>query len=180
VLKWDAEVNAAASHWGRSYGVSVDPALVHAVIERESAHGLAPAYLAFNGVVPEPGGHYSGGPMQVYDDTLKTMNATLDLSALAQSPALGIWYGTHELARLLARFPGDTTRALSAYNTGQGNANRNTAGNFPNQSYVDAVVGFWNKYRGQLGGAAMSIVPALVLAAGIFFVMTRAQRRRAA
>jgi hypothetical protein len=151
--------------------------LVHAIIERESAHGLAPNYILNGGVVPEPGGHHSGGPMQVYDDTLRGMNATLSLSALAQSPAVGIWYGTHELARLLKLFPGDTVRAVSAYNTGSGNANRDARGKFPNQSYVDAVVGFWNKYRGPI---AASIVPALLLAAGVWFVMSRARRQRAA
>jgi soluble lytic murein transglycosylase-like protein len=178
--KWDAEVEKAVAHWGPVYGISVDPALVHAVIERESGHGMAPNYILHGGVVPEPGGHYSAGPMQVYDDTLKRMNATLDLSALAQSPAVGIWYGTHELARLLALFPGDTTRAIAAYNAGSGNANRNAQGRFPNQSYVDAVVGFWNKYRGAIGTAAASIVPALVLALGIWFLWSRSRRRATA
>lgn len=178
MVKWDAEVKSAAAHWGPVYGVTVDPALVHAIIERESAHGTAPLYVSTGGVVPEPGGHHSAGPMQVYDTTLQGMNATLDLSALAKSPALGIWYGTHELARLLKLFPGDTARAVAAYNAGAGNSSRNASGKFVNQSYVDAVVGFWNKYRGLVEGAAVSVLPMLLLAAGVVYVMS--QRRRAA
>jgi soluble lytic murein transglycosylase-like protein len=177
VERWDDEVRKAAAHWGPFYWVAIDPALVHAVIERESRHGMDPNYILRGGVIPEPGGHYSGGPMQVYDDTLKGMNATLSLSALAQSPAVGIWYGTRELARLLRLFPGDTARAIAGYNAGAGNARRNAAGKFPNQGYVDAVMGFWNKYRGLVGA---SIVPALLLAAGAWYVLSRMKRQRAA
>lgn len=175
MARWDAEVRAAAQHWGPVYGVTVDPALIHALIERESAHGMAPWYLANHGVVPEPKGHYSGGPMQVYDDTLKRYNPTLELKALAESPALGIWYGTREAARLLSVFPGDTTRAIASYNAGQGNSSRNAAGKFVNQPYVDAVLGFWRQYR----GAVVSALPALALAAGVVWMLSRPRRRAA-
>lgn len=173
-MRWETEVASAASHWGRQYGIAIDPVLVHAIIERESGHGLAPNYIRYGGVVPEPGGHTSYGPMQVYDDTVKTMNATLDPRALAQSPALGIWYGTHYLATLLKRFGSDTARAIAAYNAGPGAASRNAAGKFPNQSYVDFVLSVWNRYR----GAVVSIAP-LLLAAGVAAVML-SRRRRAA
>lgn len=170
--RWDTEAKAAAAHWGPYYGTHVDPALVHAVIERESRHGADPRYIAFRGIVPEPGGRRSAGPMMVLEDTLRRYNATLQLEALALSPAVGIWYGTRELARLLSVFPGDTARALAAYNAGQGNASRNAQGKFYNQAYVDAVLGFWRGYR----GAVISLVPVL-LAGGALYLWSR---RRAA
>ncbi len=172
---WDVEVKNAAAHWAKQYGIAIDPALVHAIIERESAHGQAPNYIVHHGAVPEPGGHTSYGPMQVYDDTVHVLNPTLDPMALAQSPGLGIWYGTHYLAQLLKRFRGDVAAAIAAYNAGPGNATRNSAGRFVNQSYVDAVTGFWKRY----GGAAMGALPVLALVAGVaWFAMSR--RRRAA
>jgi soluble lytic murein transglycosylase-like protein len=174
-MVWDAEVSKAVAHWGPAYGVTIDPALVHGILERESAHGRAPAYVAGGGVVAEPGGHRSYGPMQVYDDTVRTLNATLDPVALAKSPALGIWYGVHYLAGLLQRFPGDTARAIAAYNAGPGNAARDGSGRFRNQSYVDAVMGFWKRYR----GAVATGVPVLAIAAALAFMVLRSRRRAA-
>jgi hypothetical protein len=174
-VRWETEVNSAAAHWSKVYGIAIDPGLVHAIIERESNHGQAPAYVANHGIVPEPGGHHSAGPMQVYDDTLKGMNPTLELRALADSPGLGIWYGTRELGRLLKLFPGDTARAVAAYNAGSGNTRRNGAGQFINQGYVDSVLSFWNRNK----GAVASMLPALLLAAVALWFMSRASRRTA-
>lgn len=172
-MLWEDEVAGAVAHWGPVYGITIDPALVHAIIERESAHGQAPAYVAGGGVVNEPNGHKSYGPMQVYDTTIHDLNSTLDPNALAQSPALGIWYGTHYLAILIKKFPRDLARAVAAYNTGPGNAVRNQAGNFPNQSYVDFVLSFLKR------NPVASVVPMLVLAGAVWFVLSR-QRKRAA
>lgn len=174
-MVWDSEVGKAVAHWGPVYGLSIDPALVHGIIERETAHGAAPGYIRGGGVVAEPGGHHSYGPMQVYDDTVHAMNSTLDPTALAQSPALGIWYGVHYLGHLLQQFKGDTAAAIAAYNAGPGNAKRNAAGKFPNQGYVDAVLGFWNQYR----GAVAVGLPVIALAAAVVFMVMRPRRRAA-
>lgn len=172
---WDDWVNKAASHWGREYGITIDPGLVHAILERESRHGQDPNYKRHKGVVPEPGGRYSYGPMMVLGDTVKTLNATLDPRALAQSPALGVWYGTHYLAKQLKRFGPDIDRAIAAYNAGPGNAVRGAGGLFPNQKYVDFVRSVWKTVR--TGGAA-KLLPFVVVAAAAIFLASR--RRRAA
>lgn len=169
-MRFETEVNQAIAHWGPYYGVTIDPGMVHGILERETAHGTDPNYIRNGGAVPEPGGHYSYGPMQVYDDTVATMNASLDPQALADSPALGIWYGVHWLGHLLKQFPGDPDRAIAAYNAGAGNARRNASGAFPNQGYVDAVKGFWARY----GGAVVSIgLPALALAGVVLWMLMR-------
>jgi soluble lytic murein transglycosylase-like protein len=173
-VRWETEVSNAVRHWGAQYGIPISPALVHAIIERESAHGLAPNYISHGGAVPEPGGHTSYGPMQVYDSTVRTLNATLDPQALATNPAIGIWYGVHYLAKLLKQFPGDTARAVAAYNAGPGNATRNAAGKFFNQPYVDAVLAFLNK------NAGASIVPALVIITGAVLLLSVARSRKRA
>lgn len=159
---WDDAVRSAAAHWGSAYGVTVDPALIHGIIERESRHGQDPRYLLYHGVVPEPGGHVSYGPMQVYDDTVDTLVGGSGLTGedFASHPELGIWWGTKYFAKLLHDFGGDTARAVAGYNAGPGRANRDAAGNFPNQSYVDAVLSFWQRYK----VAVASILPVLVIA----------------
>jgi soluble lytic murein transglycosylase-like protein len=167
-MKYDAEVAAAVAQAGRIYGVAVDPALVHAVIEQETRHGA----LKLTGT-REPDGHYSYGPMQV-KDTTAAMHGVSEPSTLA-IPSVGIRIGTYELARLLRLFPGDTTRAIAAYNAGPGNANRNAAGRFPNQPYVDAVLSFWNVYK----GAVMASGAALAAIALVAWLVLRVMRRGA-
>jgi len=146
-MRWDAEVLAAVSQARRLYGLRPDPALVHAVIERETIHGALP----ITGT-REPDGHYSYGPMQVKDSTA-TMHGVRDPRTLAV-PSIGIRIGTFELARLLRLFPGDTARAVAAYNAGAGNSSRRASGRFVNQPYVDAVLSFWQRFKSIAGGAA--------------------------
>lgn len=167
-MVWDAEVRGAAAHWGPLYGVQIDPALVHAILQRESAHGTAPNYVRNHGIVPEPGGHVSYGPMQVYDDTVTSvLKLPFPGRDLASHPELGIWYGTKYLATLLKRFAGDVDRAVAAYNAGPGNAVRSAAGTFPNQPYVNAVRAFAADYR------APNIVPVLTLAAVVMWMLSQ-------
>jgi soluble lytic murein transglycosylase-like protein len=168
-MVWDTEVRNAAAHWGPYYGVSVDPALIHAVIEQESGHGAARNYVAHGGVVPEPDGDFSYGPMQVKGDTVRTvLRLGFPAADLASHPELGIWYGVKEFARRLKAVGGDPAKAVSAWNAGIGGVGRNPA-------YVRAVLGFWNKYR----TAVVSLVPALALAAVAFVLWSRARRRAA-
>lgn len=165
-MKWDAEVAAAVNQARTMYGVSVDPALVHAVIEQETRHGALP----ITGTL-EPNGHTSYGPMQVMDTT-GAMHGITDPSTMAV-PSIGIRIGTYELARLINLFAGDTPRAVAAYNAGSGNADRSDDGTFVNQPYVNAVLSFWQRYRGGLMSGAAAGVLALLA-----FFLFRALRRR--
>jgi soluble lytic murein transglycosylase-like protein len=140
-MTYDAEVTAAVAQAMTLYGVTVDPALVHAVIEQETRHGA----LKITGTL-EPNGHYSYGPMQV-QDTTGAMHGITDPSTMAV-PSIGIRIGTYELARLMKLYPGDTARAVAAYNAGAGNSARTSSGTFVNQSYVDKVLAFWKQYQG--------------------------------
>lgn len=169
-MLYDLSVKNAASYWSGQLGVAIDPALVHGVLERESWHGTHPNYVRNAGVVPEPGGHLSYGPMQVYDDTLRTLAPGVPPADLARNPSLGIWYGVKYLAGLLKRFPGDTPRAVAAYNAGPNNAVRNRAGKFPNQSYVDAVLGFMTRYA-----ATAAAMPTMVAAGLLWWWFARHQ-----
>ena len=151
-MKYDAEVQAAIARAARIYSGTIDPALVHAIIQRESSHGVQLE-------TAESGGRHSYGPMMVLDSTAIGLGATNP--AALKDPATGILYGVQYLAGLLHRFPGDIPRAISAYNTGPGNAVRNPAGRFPNQPYVDAVTVWWQtyKYAAPAAGSLLSLIP---------------------
>jgi soluble lytic murein transglycosylase-like protein len=151
-MKYDAEVAAAIARWGPAKGVAIDPALVHAIIQKESSHGASLE-------TAETKGRRSYGPMMVLDSTAVGLGASNP--AALRDPATGIDYGVRYFAGLLQRFPGDTARAISAYNTGPGNAVRNAAGRFPNQFYVDAVSGWWKtyKYAAPAAGSLLSLIP---------------------
>jgi soluble lytic murein transglycosylase-like protein len=164
-MKYDAEVAAAIARWAPIYGVTLEPALVHAIIQRESSHG---AVLE----TAESKGRRSYGPMMVLDSTALALGASNPASL--KDPATGIDYGVRYFAGLLKKFPGDTARAISAYNTGPGNAVRNPAGRFPNQGYVDAVSGWWNTYK----VVAVGGVSVLSLLPVVLFVWSLLRRRR--
>jgi soluble lytic murein transglycosylase-like protein len=166
---YDREVGAAVTQAARNYGVSLEPALVHAVIQRETSHGP----YSPRGTL-EPNGHRSWGPMQVQDSTA-AMHGVSDPTTLLV-PSIGIRIGTFELARLVKAFPGDTARAIAAYNAGAGNAKRSAAGTFVNQSYVDAVLGFWQKYRGVVTASASA---AGLVALGLLAWFLLSRRRHA-
>jgi len=171
-MRWDNEVTAAVNQARRLYGISPEPALVHALIERESAHRDTSA-----SGTREPNGHYSFGPMQV-QDTTAAMHGITEPGTLA-TPSIGIRIGTFELARLLKLFPGDTARAIAAYNAGTGNARRNPAGHFPNQPYVDAVLSFWARFRRVVTAAAPAAGATILAAIVLWFLFVRRRRRLA-
>lgn len=166
-MKYDAEVSRAIAHWAPVYGVTISPALVHAIIEKESAHGRFTE-------THEPGGRMSYGPMMVLDTTATSVFHVKDPSTL-RDPATGIWYGVAYLAQLLKKFPNSPTQAISAYNAGAGNAHLTAAGVYPNQSYVMGVLAFLKQYR----GAAVAAVPVALFVVGGLLYLT-ARRRRAA
>lgn len=160
---FDKFIANAVSHWSRVFKVSIDPALVRAFIQHESIGGTVLS-------TRESGGRTSYGPMMVLDSTARGMGVQ-DPAAL-KDPALGIWYGVRYFGEQLRRFAGDVPRAVSAYNTGPGNANRSASGRFPNQSYVDKVLGYYRQYRG-------AVLPALG-AVALAVVVIGLKRRRAA
>lgn len=170
MVKYDAEVSAAVAHWAPAYGIAIDPALVHAVIEAESSHGAKLESA-------EPGGRRSYGPMMVLDSTATSVLGVADPTTL-KNPATGIWYGVQYLGSLIRWAGGDINRAVSAYNTGKGNAKLNAAGAYPNQAYVVRVLGYWNRFKRAVASAAPVAVPLLLILIGVVFVATR--RRRAA
>jgi soluble lytic murein transglycosylase-like protein len=161
-VKYDAEVARATAHWG------VSPALVHAVIEVESSHGLKL-------VTVEPRGHLSYGPMMVLDSTATSVLGVKDPSTL-KDPATGIWYGTQYLASLISWAGGNINKAVSAYNAGKGNARPNPAGIYPNQGYIVRVLGAWNRFKRAAVASAPVAVPLLLLLMAALI----ARRRRAA
>jgi soluble lytic murein transglycosylase-like protein len=149
-MKFDPEVRSAVAYWSPRLGVAIDPTLVHAVIQKESSHGLVDT-------TQESRGRVSYGPMMVLDTTAAGYGIN-DPTAL-KDPATGIWWGVRYLGDMLVRFPGDMPRAVSAYNAGAGGAARSgTTGKFPNQSYVDSVLGWWRLYGGGGVGLAAAIV----------------------
>ncbi|MGH7186957.1 MAG: lytic transglycosylase domain-containing protein, partial [Pseudomonadota bacterium] len=127
----------AVRHWSRVMGVSIDPALVRAVIQQESSGGRVDMSL-------EPGGRRSYGPMMVLDSTARGYGVS-DPTRLRE-PGLGIWYGVRVLGDELRRFGGDVGRALAAYNGGP-RAGRGTPGAFSNQTYVNTVLGYYRQFR---------------------------------
>lgn len=161
-MRYETEVQAAIARWQPGLGVRIDSGLVHAVIEQESRHGAAGLEAV------EPRGHRSYGPMMVLDST--ALGYGVQPKTLKE-PRLGILYGVRYLGEQLKRFPGDVARAVSAYNTGPGRARRGATGKFPNQSYVDKVLGFWQRFRGLA-------VPALGALAAAALILALALRRR--
>jgi soluble lytic murein transglycosylase-like protein len=168
-VKYDVEVNRAIAHWAPVYGVSISPSLVHAIIERESGHGRALVTI-------EPHGHKSYGPMMVLDSTAATFGIQ-DPTMLSARPAIGIWYGVRQFAKLLQQFGGDTERAISAYNTGAGRAKLSTSGTYPNQAYIDSVLDFWNRYQGTAIAAATPMALPFLALGGLLLIARELDRR---
>ncbi len=109
--------DAAARH-------GVDPHLAHSVMQVESAGN--PNALSPKGAI---------GPMQLMPDTAKSLGVD------PHDPAQNIEGGVKLLKRLTEKYGGDTTKALAAYNAGEGAVDR--AGGVPNipetQDYVTKV-----------------------------------------
>jgi len=129
VLAYLAEIEAAADRF------SIDPALIAAIISRESS-GEPEA----RGAV----GEY--GLMQIRASTAALMGYTGNPDKLL-NPSLNIRYGTAYLRRQFDRYSDepDTARwAVAAYNAGTAQYKR---GRFSNQAYVESVVEYrWPRY----------------------------------
>jgi soluble lytic murein transglycosylase-like protein len=176
-MNWESEVTSAINAWAPRYGISIDPALVHAIIEKETRHGALPLIAA------EPNGTRSYGPMMVDDQTASSVLNVSDPASL-QDPATGIYYGVQYLGHLMKLFPTDIDRAIAAYNAGPGNSTRKSNGTFINQQYVVDVLSFWNRFKRAAVAAAPVVGGAsLLLAIGaivLYFFVLRGSKRRAA
>ena len=170
-MRWDREVTAAVNQARRLYRISPDTALVHAVIEKETIHGALP----ITGT-REPNGRISYGPMQVMDTTAVMHGVPLESAKSLATPSIGIRIGTFELAKLLTLFGGDTARAVAAYNAGPGNARRNALGAFPNQPYVTAVLGFWQRFKATATAAAPAAAGLIVAGLIAWWFLGRGRR----
>jgi soluble lytic murein transglycosylase-like protein len=128
-VPYQAEISAAAAKHG------VDPALVAAVIQQES--GFDPN--ATSGAGAE-------GLMQLMPGTAQGLGVTNPYD-----PAQAIEGGTTYLAEQLARFGGDTRRALAAYNAGPGAVQQ--YGGVPpyaeTQGYVEKVLDNYRRFQPQ-------------------------------
>jgi soluble lytic murein transglycosylase-like protein len=162
-MRYDAEVSSAIARWAPVYGVTIDPALVHAIIQKESSHGATT-------VTAESKGRRSFGPMMVLDSTARSLGASNP--AALQDPATGISYGVKYLASLLRQYGGNVVRAVHAYNGWGGGPVTDT----PN-AYVNAVLGFWNTYK---RNARVAVPATALLALGVVVYLLAAPRRRAA
>jgi hypothetical protein len=170
-MRWDPEVQAAVNQARRIYRIAPDPALVHAVIEKETIHGSLP----ITGT-REPNGRISYGPMQVMDTTAVMHGVPLTEAKTLATPSIGIRIGTFELSRLLTMFGGDTARAVAAYNAGPGNARRDALGNFFNQPYVTAVLGFWQRFKTTAVAAAPAAAGLIAVGLLAWWLMRRGRR----
>jgi soluble lytic murein transglycosylase-like protein len=124
---YDAIINREARNFG------LDPALVKAVIHRESY---------FN---PSARSHAGAqGLMQLMPPTAKDMGVADPLD-----PEQNIRGGTRYLAMLVRRYHGDTTKALAAYNAGMKNVDdHNGIPPFKEtKEYVEAVNKHYGSYR---------------------------------
>lgn len=122
---------------------ALDPALVKAVIAAES--GFDPHAVSDKGAV---------GLMQVLPETAERYGVTADrqrsVDEKLRDPAINVRVGTRYLRDLLARFDGDLSLALAAYNAGEG-AVASHADRIPpfdeTRSYVTRVRQLYAIYR---------------------------------
>ena len=124
---FDIEINAAADQY------DLDPALIKAVIERES--GGNPHTVSSKG---------AKGLMQLMDGTARELGVSNSFD-----PGQNIQGGARYLRQMLDRFDGDLELALAAYNAGPGTVER--YGGVPpyeeTQQYVSRVKASFDAYK---------------------------------
>lgn len=133
-IGYDSLIDQAAGRYG------LDPAVLHGLIQQES--GFDPGATSGAGAV---------GLTQLMPATAASLGVTDP-----RDPAQSIEGGARYLSQMMARFGGDTTKALAAYNAGPGAVER--YGGVPpyaeTQGYVAKVLAYANAYRQSPAGAA--------------------------
>jgi soluble lytic murein transglycosylase len=134
---------------GHAENYDLDPALVAAVIYRESR--FDPDAVSESGAV---------GLMQLLPDTAEGIaeltGGTAFRVADLHDPEINVRYGSFYLRRLLTKYDGDLELALAAYHAGQGNVDEWLARGgdieFPEtRGYVDDVLDLRDRYRRAYG-----------------------------
>lgn len=158
-------VNAAVSRIGPARGVVIPPGLVLAIIAQESSGNTLAKRLERNG-------QWARGLMQVLESTAREQG--LRNPQALHEPAVGIDQGVTYLARQLARYRGNVSDAVAAYNAGS--ALRNASGQYVNAGYVREVLARWKRSSAPavpaLGGVIVGLIALSVL------LRTRARRSR--
>lgn len=134
-------LNAAA----RAHGL--DPLLLHAVAHVESRH---------NAQAVSPAG--ARGVMQVMPATASGLGVA-DPQRNLHDPGTNLNAGALYLRRLLARYQGNLTLTLAAYNAGEGAVAKygQQVPPYPEtQNYVKSVLAIYRRLQAQFGGAAMA------------------------
>ena len=134
---------------GHAENYDLDPALIAAVIYRESR--FDPAAVSESGAI---------GLMQLLPETaegiaLNTGGSEFVVSDLYE-PELNVRYGSFYLRRLLRKYGGDLELALAAYHAGQGNVDRwleqgERIGFAETREYVDDVLKARERYEKAYG-----------------------------
>ncbi|MCC6223305.1 MAG: lytic transglycosylase domain-containing protein [Thermoleophilia bacterium] len=137
---------------GHAENYDLDPALIAAVIYRESK--FDPEAVSESGAI---------GLMQLLPDTAEgiaeyTGGSRFRVEDL-EDPELNVRYGSFYLRRLLEKYDGDVSLALAAYHAGQGNVDgwlaRGQGIAFAEtRAYVDDVLELRERYRRAYGLAA--------------------------
>jgi soluble lytic murein transglycosylase len=137
---------------GHAENYDLDPALVAAVIYRESR--FDPNAVSESGAI---------GLMQLLPDTAEgiaelTGGTAFEVSDLYE-PEINVRYGSFYLRRLLTKYDGDLELALAAYHAGQGNVDewlgRGGEIEFPEtREYVGDVLELRERYRRAYGALA--------------------------
>lgn len=126
--------------WSTAQRHGIDPPLLKAVVAAESSFNPR----AFR---DEPHiGDASYGLMQTLYRTAKDMGYTGAPEGL-YDPATSLEMGARYLARQLRRYGGKVPYAVAAYNSGTAFFAKDGSGRFVNQSYVDRVFRFYERYK---------------------------------
>lgn len=129
--QWRALAEAIAAYY------QLDPALILAVIDRESLGGEA---LTPKGPAGTGDHGYGTGLMQIDKRAHAFATCTDDAGRpLTSDPWLNISYGARLLRRLLDTFAGDVAAALAAYNAGAGRVRRALSALSPEAPLVERV-----------------------------------------
>jgi soluble lytic murein transglycosylase len=137
---------------GHAANYDLDPALVAAVIYRESR--FDPDAVSESGAV---------GLMQLLPDTAEGIAELTGGTAFRVSdlhdPEINVRYGSFYLRRLLTKYDGNVELALAAYHAGQGNVDEWLARGgeiefAETRGYVDDVLELRDRYRRAYGALA--------------------------